>query len=218
MSIETGSDIIFFMEESASLNIVYLPDEQTRNKAIELSQKVASKLSTEFILGQGAIPHITIYQAEFPNKNITKVKEAIKEFASQTAPFGIEMGPFWINAVRNFVWWNCIKTNQLSKIHWGLMKKINPLREGLVPDSLKAYKVTEQDKMEIENYGALFMGKRYTPHLTVSGLKNPSEEKEAFEVLGMEEHSTFIVDKISLGYLGRFGTVTGIIEEFPLVS
>ena len=207
------------MEESTSLNIIYLPDEATRNKAIELAAKVSSKLPVEFILGQGTIPHITIYQAMFPNKNIEKVKQIIKEITGKTHSFEIEMGPFWINAVRGFVWWNCLKTDQLSEIHWNFIRGINSLREGLIPDSLKAYRIEgEKDKMEIENYGSLFAGERYTPHLTLTALKDPEDEQKSYKILGKEEESLFTVNKILLGRLGPYGTVTEIIEEFPLAS
>lgn len=205
------------MEDSLTLNIVFLPDEATREKAIEMSRKVAENLPVEFVLGQGTIPHITIYQAMFPNKNLGKVKGIIRDLASKMGPFQVEMGQFWVNAVRGFVWWNCLKTDQLSEIHWKFIKETNNLREGLIPDSLKAYRIKgEQDKMEIKNYGALFAGARYTPHLTITALKNPDDEQKAYEILGKEKESLFTVDKISLGSLGPYGTVTGIIEEFPI--
>lgn len=206
------------MEESTALNIIYLPDEATRNKAIELSRKILSDLPVEFILGQGTIPHITIYQASFPTRNLQRVKEIVKEISSEIEPFQVEMGPFFVNVVRGFVWWNCIKSDQLVRVHWKTIDSLNPLREGLIPATLKNYPATEEEEMELKNYGAFLMGKRYPPHITLTRLKNPEDEKRVFKILGKEERSVFTADKIAIGLMGDHGTVTEIIEEFPLAS
>lgn len=205
------------MDESVALNIVYLPDGITRKKAIEFSEKVGSKLPTEFVLGQDTIPHITIYQALFPTKNISNVKDVIRKIAAKTGFFEIEMNEFVVNVVKGFVWWNCQKTEQLTKIHLETIEKLNPLREGLVSEVLKNYPATEADKKDIENYGSLLIGNRYTPHLTITALKNSYDGEKALEILG-EASSNFRVDRIALGYLEKHGTVAEIIEEFPLAS
>lgn len=205
------------MEESTSLNIIYLPDEATRNKAIEISRKVSSQLPTEFTLGQDRYPHITIYQARFPNKNIGQLKKIIDEIAHKTRLFEIEMCPFAINVVRGFVWWNCIKTDDLARTHLETISRVNPLREGLVPEGLKTYPATEGDKKDIKNYGSLLVGEHYFPHITITRLKNSEDKEKAQGILGEGEYSVFGVDKIVLGQMGDHGTVTEIIEEFPLV-
>ncbi len=201
------------MEESTSLNIIYLPDEITRQKAIELSEKVASKLPAEFVLGQGAIPHITIYQALFPTKNIEKIKDVVRQIASQSTPFEIEMSEFVANVVLGFVWWNCIKTDNIEKIYSEVIEKANPLREGLIPEGLKNYQGPEEKKREIQNYGSL----QNHPHITISRLKNNDDGQKALDILGEKEDSVFKVDKIALGLMGDHGTVTEIIEEFTLL-
>ena len=206
------------MEKSIALNIIYLPDEQTRNKAIELSQKLATELFTEFVLNpQNPLPHITIYQALFPTKNLEKIKEFIKDLSSDIKAFEIEMNGFWVNVVRGFVWWNCVKIDQLVKIHLETLEKLNPLREGLVSEGLKTYPGTDDDKNDIENYGSLLVGKRYTPHITITGLKNADNDKKVLEILGNQTNS-FRAKSISIGYLGNHGTVTEIIESFSLLS
>ncbi len=195
-----------------------MPDGITRQKAIELAYKISSKLPVEFVLGQGTIPHITIYQATFPNKNIEKLKDIVREIASQTTPFEIEMGPFLANVgVPGFVWWNCIKTDIMNKVHLEIIDRANPLREGLVPDNLKNYSGPEIGKKEIEGYGSLLVKERYSPHITITRIKNPDDSDKVMNILG-EEKSEFKADKIVLGYLGDHGTVTGIIEDFPLLS
>lgn len=206
------------MEESTSLNIIYLPNEATQNKAIEISRKVSSQLPTEFTLGQDRHPHITIYQARFPNKNIKKLKDIIREIAEKTEPFEIEMGPFVVNAVRGFVWWNCLKTETLTRVHLEMIERANSLREGLIPEGLKNYPTAGDEKKDIENYGSLLVGGHYPPHITPTRLKNPKDGEKALEILGEREYSTFEVDRIALGRMGDHGTVTAIIEEFPLAS
>lgn len=207
------------MEDSEALNIVYLPDDSTRRKAIELSERLASRLSIEFTLGKDKHPHITIYQARFPTKNVEKLKEVIRQIVSKTRLFEIKMAEFLANVgVPGFIWWTAKKSDQLLKVHWKILDSVNPLREGLIPEGLKNYPAKEEDKMEIENYGSLLVGKRHQPHITITRIKNLSDGQKALKILGKEEHSTFTADKIALGYLGDHGTVTGIIEEFALAS
>ncbi len=196
-----------------ALNIVYLPDEPTRNKTIELSQKLAARLPTEYILNpKNPLPHITIYQGLFPIKNQEKVKEVIKQIASQIKPFEITLTEFVIGVVKSFVWWNCLKTSRLAQIQKVVVEKANPLREGLIPEVIKTYQVSIEEKNQIKKCGSIIS----PPHITISRLKNPDDGEKVLKILGEGEHSVFRVDRIALGHMGDHGTVTGIIESFPL--
>jgi len=202
-------------QKSIALNIIYLPDEKTRNKAIELSQKLAARLPREYILNpKNPLPHITIYQGLFPIRNQEKVKEAVRQIASQSKPFEITMNEFTVDVVRGFVWWNCLKTSRLAEIHKETLKEANPLREGLIPEVIKAYQASIEEKNEIKKYGSIIN----PPHITISRLKNPDDGEKVLKILGEGEHSVFRVNRIALGRMGDHGTVTEIIESFPLAD
>ncbi|MBI2043128.1 hypothetical protein HYT25_01950 [Candidatus Pacearchaeota archaeon] len=69
------------MEEGlTSLNIAVIPPLEIRNKAIEFSEGVSLKFLSEFVLNnEDKIPHISLYQAGFPLRNIGKIEDAVRE-------------------------------------------------------------------------------------------------------------------------------------------
>lgn len=195
-----------------TLNIAIIPDEEIKSKIIEVSNLVSSKIPTQFVLGKKRIPHITIYQAAFPAKNLDKVKKVVSDLAEKNAPFEITMKGISISH-GTFLFWNCVKSDRLISLHEQAVNKANFLREGQIIKNLPIQ--SAEDKFDVENYGSLLIGPRFSPHITVTRISNPIDKAKAIQFAKVLGEETFKVKTIILGILGQHGTVREIISAFP---
>ncbi len=202
--------------DSVSLNIALLPDQNTRLKAIELSKKLNNNLPTNFVLNEAdLLPHLTIYQAHYPTKNIEKIESKIEEMLKEIKPFQMKMKGFWATPQGN-VWWNSEELEPMASLQKKAMEKCNDLREGLIiPGIEKLADLGEDYANEINNYGSMWLNQRYIPHISLTAV-NPENIEKTLEFLGENEPAEFTASEIILGYLGKFGTVTGTIKRFKL--
>lgn len=207
------------MERSDSFNIVILPGKETQSKAIVMSEKVALKIPTEFQLNSiNLLPHITLYEAQFPVSNVNNIKSAIQDIVNKTKTFHAQLTSISI-VYDTFVFWNCQKTKEIQSLHERIVRALNPLRNGLIrPDLLKMKNLSKEDKHDIHAFGALLIGPRYQPHMTITRLVNTTDGDTALQLLPKYKSESMKVTEIAFGYLGKHGTVYDIIESFPLQS
>ncbi len=206
------------MEKTAvSLNIAILPDATVRNQAIILSEHITKKIATHFTLNTNTLlPHVTIYQARFPKQNLKKVVQKAKEIARLVQPFTIELNLLSVE-YETFFFWHCKKIDQLLKLHKDIVDATNKLREGLVLSHLAGVTgLSEEDRKDIQMYGALLIGPRYRPHITLTRLLNSTDSEKALHIIGKKKKMQFLVKNVIVGYLGDHGTVNGIVETIPL--
>lgn len=202
-------------EEATSLNIAILASGEVANQAIKMSQQVASKYPTEFVLDRERfLPHVTVYQAHFPVRNIPQIQEKLKVLTAGKSPFNISFGELAIS-LDTFLWWNCSGNGRLREFHDQVVRKLNPLREGLIlPHLATVTGMTEEDKQDMQEFGALKIGPRFSPHITITRLSNSQDSANAVKSLDLYHRATLEAEELVLGYLGPNGTVNGIIETF----
>lgn len=208
--------ISIMVKTSTSLNIVLLPNEKTYNLAIELSNELSKKVRTNFILnGKDLIPHLTIYQAEFPDENKSKVLEEVYNIVKNLHPFTLDMGGFSSTPEGN-IWWNSIFTEPMATLQKESIKKCNHLRNNLIIPGLENLIEKGEDyKNEITKYGSLWLYDRYVPHISLTSVEQKHIDL-ALQHLNFEKKISFKSEKIAVGKLGKNGTVTSIIKEFPI--
>ncbi len=201
------------MANELELNIVILPDEKTKEIAIDLSRKVSETYQTDFVLdGRKKHPHISIYPARFPEKKFDSVVAYLKTIASRMAPFEVALGKFFNHS--GFIWWNAELTNEFVHLHRAVLYQLNPLREGLILKAFQSGKFAMDETYNIQNYGYSLVGNLYQPHVTITHISNQQEARKVVEEM-RPRIAKFIATKIAIGTLGDLGTLTEILEEFP---
>src|SRR5258706_15718848 len=71
-------------------NVVILPDAFGSQQAIACSRQVAKKYKTTFVLDEKYFyPHITLYQAAYPNKNLLEVDRQLSSIVEDVTPFQV---------------------------------------------------------------------------------------------------------------------------------
>ncbi len=201
--------------QTTTLNIAILPSDEIVNQSIVMSKKIAKELGSKFILNLNtSIPHITIYQAQYPSKNIDNLKLIARNLSLVQGLFEITLDAISVSH-GTFLFWNCNKTLILQNLQKKAVELANPLREGLIPTSLAdVADLSEGDKYDVKHFGALLIGTRYEPHITITRLNKEEDAEKAIKVLSGSKSISFKPKGLILGYLGEHGTVTGIVESF----
>lgn len=203
-------------ESAVQLNIAIIPDPRIREEALRLSELLGRNFDIHFVLNnKNLIPHVTISQARYPERNLGKVIDVVKE-QIKVKPFKVNLNTFDVR-YGQFVFWNAKRTPNLVAFHQQVVDATNPLREGLVIEHVAAMEgLSPEDVSDRENYGALLIGPHYQPHITLTRLKQTTPVENITKVIGKGKQDQFDVEKIIVGYLGNHGTVNGIIEEILL--
>ena len=141
--------------QTATLNIAILPSDEVIAQAIAMSERIAKEVGSRFILNLSTlIPHITIYQAQYPSKNIEMVKNIARSLALEQELFEIDLNVITVSH-GTFLFWSCERTKILQSLQVKTVERANPVRRGLIPKSLADVKnLSEGDRYDIKHYGA----------------------------------------------------------------
>ena len=200
--------------QTTILNVAILPSDEIIAQAIAVSRRIGEEVSSEFTLNSvNLIPHITIYQAQYPNKNIDKLKSITETLSSGQELFEITLDAITVSH-ETFLFWNCKKSLILQNLQRKAVELANPLREGLIPSSLADVGgLSEGDRYDVKHFGALLIGSMYEPHITITRLKRKEDAEKTIKRV-LQKKLSFRQKALILGYLGAHGTVTGIVENF----
>ena len=198
-------------------NMVILPPPEVAEQAMAWSRKIASEYITDFILdGKKFHPHITLYQAAYPNKYILNIEQRLTKIVKGVKPFQIHAKDF--STFVGFIFLNFVKSEELISLHKQIVEICNPLREGEnIPAEVKNLtdsNVPEFIKYSIRTYGSALAMEAYMPHITISRLQNISQADTARITLKKTAVS-FEVKSIHLANIGPDGTVNEIFKEIP---
>jgi 2'-5' RNA ligase len=200
--------------EKTSLNIAIIPPKDILEEAIEMSEMISRQIKSEFILAsERLIPHITVYQAEYPKSNADSVKDVVRKLSARRSfeIFLDEISIFY----DTFIFWRCKVSEDLLELQRKAVMLANPLREGIVSLQLKnVEELSKDDRYDVENFGSLLIGPRYIPHITVTRTERGNDEKRIHKILGISKKRSFVASSLALGSLGPHGTVTDTIECF----
>ncbi len=175
--------------DKVPLNIVLLPDSETKNRAITYNYWVTGTIPSEFRLdSEEHRPHLTLVQGEFPKDSIDDLTLGLLEISKEVSPVTIEMDGFTVSE-NAFVWWLARKSKELNSLY-------------------------EKVASCTEEFGVV-SNKDYSPHITITRLKDPSQGNAALYRLGPSENRLFVANAICLMDMGEHGTVSTLREEMP---
>lgn len=187
------------------LNVVILPDKDLSLKLIQWSQRLSSKLQTNYVLDTtNYLPHLSLYSARYPVKNKQLIEEAAADIAHNLHSFNISLSGF--SFFSGYVFYDAQQTSELIELHETMVDRLNPLREGLISDNQKQLTGLSLDqKKAIQEYGYVSVKKLYMPHISITSLGNPSKGDLVKEIL-LGEVNSFSVKTLAISRFANYGT------------
>jgi len=203
---------------SASVNVIIVPDNSTLQKVRALGKILGENYESYYTIADITfIPHATIYQAQYPVRNLEKVKDELTKITESFKPFDVSLGPY--QNFHGYIWWNISENEGLNRLHKQIVDRLNPLREGLLLPHFTSVgyktgeKFTEKEAEIVRKYGSPVVDYLFQPHITLARLKKDIEESDLYRTLGKAE-SSFYVSEILIGEMGDHGTLIKILERY----
>ena len=200
------------------LNTVFNLPEDIAEKAISLSSETSKNNEAFFVLdGIQFHPHITIYSPEYPEKNLDKVLEKVAEIASKTEKVKLTLKG--ISSYQGFISIKFDYTEEIKKIHEGIVSELNFLREGHIREKYTTnnYKMnfTQEQQENIKRYGYPGSMALYSSHLTIVRLKDERLAKAISKEIKWDIPE-FTIEKIAVYKMGEHGTCRELVKTFSL--
>ena len=154
---------------------------------IKFSLKYKDKYNSFFVInGMDMFPHLSLYLFTTLSKNKQKVLNAAKEIARKLKPFEAEIEKF-IATESGLIMAEFKDSKTFRFAHEEVLKTFNPLRENT---QRKKYMDLEyvktlptKDQTYLEKYGHKCVLDMYRPHLSISHIENPDDQKKVLKEL-----------------------------------
>ncbi len=203
--------------ETADLNVVILPDEETRQALISLSQELSKKVDSHFILNEAEFrPHLSLFPNQFPTRNRQGIENALKALGESSESLNIQLTGY--SQISGYIFIDAVKTADLINLHSDAVSVLNPLREGHMPALVSHLKgLNDSQRDNVETYGNPIVLSTWEPHVTLTHIDDLERAKQILAELP-PINLKFNAAAMHLSRFARWGTCPEILESFPLRS
>ncbi len=151
-------------------------------EVVEIREKLLSEFDEQYSSEYPSYtPHITVYQAEFPDKNETKIFDVLQKIVK--ASHEVTFVPTEIGSKGRYVAVRFEKNHRLLKFQKTLVDELSPLRENILKktytESFESFEQNEQ--LNIQSWGYPYLFGSYQPHLTFIALKDIEDVSSAIK-------------------------------------
>lgn len=197
---------------SISCNIAIIPPAPIARRAIALSQQLKDQGGRFVLDGKNYFPHVTLYMTEFPTKNLSKIKKALRHIIHGTHSFSLRAEKYQHHS-DGYLDVHFSKNRALRLLHKNIVHALNPLRDGLMrpKDRKRLSGFTKTQQRNLLQYGYRDALRLFKPHLTFTKFftnnMHPRMPKIAF---------SFSATLIGLFQSGKHGTCKKVFASFYL--
>ena len=192
-----------------------------REKLADCSRVLGEKFKSWYILNEQEFPpHVTIWIAYVPTRNLEAIATTVQNALSQIKPFEVSAGDAKIEdggyiAIE-------VKVNEkLRALHNLLLDKLNTFREGYLSqkyvDTMHTFSQEQQESLK--KFGTRAAGILYAPHITV-GIASADAVSAIKQIIApdLQRMSSikFTTSELVFFRQGKPGRSIEIIERFPL--
>ena len=197
-------------------NVALLPTEDTKQKLVDLSAAIESRVGTQLRLREdSAVPHLTVYLAGFPTANQEAIAAQLKHIADRhRSAAGLAAG--WTLTRRGLIMLSCDLDDDARSLHANVVAAMNPLRRGTVAciwersrDDLDA-----AQSALLDTVGFPYALGLWRPHFTIAKI-DPGLLDDLRPLLDAWADG-FLCSEIGLGLVGEHGAVREVIVSYEL--
>jgi len=198
---------------SIPCDIVMIPDADTTNEAILLSEKLGGN-ETYFTLKEGEYyPHASLYMVQLDMNRIDEIKKVLSVVAANSSK--ITLSPKDYHQEWGYIDVEYGREVNSDKLQMDVVHALNPIRDGLRQKDID--RLPEAVGIERENiltYGYRSVGEKFAPHITITRFT----DRKDIDLVTLPDVSTFkaTFSKIGIFEMGENGTCIKKIAEFNL--
>jgi len=198
---------------SIPCDIVMIPDADTTNEAILLSEKLGGN-ETYFTLKEGEYyPHASLYMVQLDMNRIDEIKKVLSVVAANSSK--ITLSPKDYHQEWGYIDVEYGREVNSDKLQMDVVHALNPIRDGLRQKDID--RLPEAVGIERENiltYGYRSVGEKFAPHITITRFT----DRKDIDLVTLPDVSTFkaTFSKVGIFEMGENGTCIKKIAEFNL--
>jgi len=152
---------------SIPCDIVILPEDELKNKAIELSKILKSDETLYTLDGANFHPHTSLYMAQLKTEDIESVVQILAKIAYEYQIQQLQATNYY--QVMGFVDIEYRKTQTLDDLASAVVKAINPIRDGMrEKDALRMKSANGLALQNFQTYGYKYVGGLFRPHISIT--------------------------------------------------
>lgn len=165
------------------LNVILLPDENTTQRLIGLSEQVANQVQVKYKLdGKYRPPHLSLYSAAYPLHNLTRISLVLEQLSALAKGVEVELRGY--SVFSGYLFYDALRSRRLMELHESVVDALNPLREGLISeDQKRLLGLTKKQEDAILKYGYVSVKDTFIPHVTLARLSDPNQAEQATNFL-----------------------------------
>ena len=199
-------------------NVALQMPEAVAETARQLSADVAASEEAYFTLSEaGPFPHVTLYQTGFNEEQRADLVKSLQEAVLQLSPVtcavdGVSSNDGWLG-------FRLQSTSELVELQRRIVEAASPYRnQPFDPVELFPGAVFSPEQMDnFSQFGYDKLGKLFSPHLTITRLKDgKAAERLAKTLIPPESVQRFTVTELGLFKSGEHGTCQKMLESLPL--
>ena len=209
------------LDKLVRLNIAFKPSKNVIEKVVSISREIGKNNGIFFVLDNIQFhPHITIYAPKYRKDDINKVLKDVKEIAKNTG--NIEFQFQKASGGQGFIGVKFNYSPDIKKLHEKIVAKLNPLQKKDIKNENQEssdyhYNFSPEQKKNIKKYGYPDAMALYSPHLTITRLKNEFLTESILKNINWDI-PVFTTNQIAVYEMGEHGSCKKLIKEFYLSS
>lgn len=202
--------------EKVLMTIVFAIPEPFSGGFVDLNRKLSKENKTRFVSEFPIFtPHITIYQAEFPKRNESKVLEEVKSMANSSERLLFVSDKPSVKG--RYVAMNFKRSKEIENFSRHVVERLSPLREGNVKEVYRnsVQNLSKEESDNVAKWGYPYVMDLYNPHVTILAL---DDERDAQGVAKeIKCASTFLVNAIKVvsSSVDAEGEKVSVIRDIP---